>query len=148
MKRTFWFEPLVSFVMGGRWCRRRSIYSNTGEGCWQWLARVEVEDRWWWLGLFEFFYFLIYFGKLSKKRLKIIFEFNRCVYGKFLSVDYRWSKKNGTEDLDSKDAWLLLWNCVMFLRPTKKHVVERRFTQKRKKKLKKKKKYQFISFGS
>ena len=143
MKRTFWFEPLVSFVMGGRWCRRRSIYSNTGEGCWQWLARVEVEDRWWWLGLFEFFYFLIYFGKLSKKRLKIIFEFNRCVCGKFLSVDYRWSKKNGTEDLDSEVAWLLLWNCVMFLRQRLRNMswsaALHTHTHTKKKKLKKKK---------
>ena len=68
------------------------------------VGEVEVEDRWWWLGLFEFFFFLIYFRKLSKKRLKIIFEFNMCTCDKFLLVEYRveqekWDSKFGLQFL-------------------------------------------------
>ena len=59
-----------------------------GSGWRGWRWRTGGGD-WDCLSFFIFLFFLIYFRKLSKKRLKIILEFNRCVCGKFLLVEYR-----------------------------------------------------------
>ena len=69
------FIVIPAKVVGSGW---RGWRWRTGDGGWDCLS---------------FFIFFIFFRKLSKKRLKIIFEFNRCVCGKFLLMDYRWSKK-------------------------------------------------------
>ena len=35
------------------------------------------------------FFIIIYFRKLNNKNLKIKFDLNRCIYGKYLLVEYR-----------------------------------------------------------
>ena len=77
------------------------VASNGWRG-WRWRWRWRTGGGGW--DCLSFF-FLIYFRKLSKKRLKIIFEFNMCTCDKFLLVEYRVEQ----EKWDSKFGLQFLW---------------------------------------
>ena len=68
------FIVVQAKVAGSGWQGWRWRTGGGGWDCWRFFLKKKKK---------------IYFRKLSKKRLKIIFEFNRCVCGKFLLVEYR-----------------------------------------------------------
>ena len=70
-----------------------------GSGWWGWRWRTGG-------GGWDCLSFFFYFRKLSKKTLKIIFEFNRCVCDKFLLVEYRVEQEKWDWDLLVKEKYL------------------------------------------